>query len=138
MPRFEVLVLLPLVLGFTPPGPKYGTIGSNNQGNNGQTPGLNMGSSGANVRMTVNNMNTGNPQQNRPNNNRPNRPNDLIPRPPYNSDIPYRESNVYCIYFSLFQWLLKLKFKANQKGTGLRHLAPGTDAYICNPLCEKL
>ena len=92
MPKFGVLVLLPLVLGFTPPGPRYGTIGSNNQGNNGQTSGLNMGSSGANVRMTVNNMNTGNQPQNRPNSNRPNRnsPNQL-PFPPYNSDIPYRE-----------------------------------------------
>nr|XP_022332580.1 papilin-like [Crassostrea virginica] len=86
MLRFGVLVLFPLVLGFAPPGPRYGTIGSNNQGNNGQTPGLNMGSSGANVRMTVNNMNTGNQPQNRPNRNSRN---DLIPSTPYNSDVPY-------------------------------------------------
>ena len=102
MLSFGVLVLLPLVLGFAPPGPRYGTIGSNNQGNNGQTPGLNIGSSGANARMTVNNVNTGNQPQNRPNNNRPNRPNDLIPRPPYNSDVPYRESHQkYFLYLSM-------------------------------------
>ena len=93
MLRFGILVLFPLVIGFAPPGPRYGTIGSNNQGNNGQTPGLNMGSSGANVRMTVNNMNTGNQPQNRPNRNRSNPSvNELLPPPPpYNSDVPYRE-----------------------------------------------
>ena len=90
MLRFGVLVLFPLVLGFAPPGPRYGTIGSNNQGNKGQTPGLNMGSSGANVRMTVNNMKTENQPQNRPNRNSRN---DLIPSTPYNSDVPYRESH---------------------------------------------
>ena len=97
MLRFGILVLFPLVLGFAPPGPRYGTIGSNNQGNNGQTPGLNMESSGANVRMTVNNMNTGSPQPNHPNNNQPNknRPSqggnaEHRFTPPHISNVPYR------------------------------------------------